>query len=173
MGHAEMQLAVAGLNELQAEEKTRLLASGDWSSLSPQQRVILHFARKLSKEPKKLDEADMQTMIRHLGADRALDWTYHVCWANFMTRVADAFQLPLESTNVFMPPERKKPPTTDAPDAKTGGTLGEQPKPADEPRNLAPPSTQPPTSRARETRRLLWRRPAADRGVIPRRVGRP
>lgn len=168
-----MQLAVAGLNELQAEEKTRLLASGDWSSLAPQQRVILHFARKISKEPKKLDEADMQTMIRYLGSDRAIDWTYHVCWANFMTRVADAFQLPLESTNVFLSPERKKPPRSDTPDAKTGGAHGEQAKPADEPRTLAPPNTPPTTSRSREMRRGLWRRPAADRGVIPRRVGRP
>jgi hypothetical protein len=101
MGHAEMLLAVAGLNELQRSERVEVLASGDWSSFSPHERVLLGFARRLSKSPQAITEHDIQLVVRHVGAERSLDWIYHVGWCNFMTRVADAFQIPLEKDNVF------------------------------------------------------------------------
>lgn len=108
MGHAEMLLAVAGLNQLQVDERVQVLASGDWSVFTPQERVVLHYARKLSKQPHAIRQADVQTLTRHLGAERTLDWVYHISWCNFMTRVADAFQIPLEPVNVFLPPEKPK-----------------------------------------------------------------
>lgn len=169
MGHAEMSLAVAGLNELQIDEKKRMLASGDWSSLPPDQRGVLHYARKLSKQPRSIDDADVQTLIRHFGSDRSIDWIYHVCWANFMTRFADAFQLPLEATNVFMPPDRAKQKPGDVA-AKTPEAPATQPKPSAEPRTATAPATS--TGRGtRDTRRLPWRRANADRSFVPRRVG--
>jgi hypothetical protein len=113
MGHAEMLLAVAGLNQLQVSERVQVLASGNWSSFSPQERVVLHFARSLSKYPSSIGDREVQPMIQYLGPHRALDWIFHISWCNFMTRVADAFQIPLEPVNVFLPPENGKPKEND------------------------------------------------------------
>ena len=41
------------------------------------------------------------------GRERAADLVWYVSWCNYMTRVADAFQLPLEKENCFMPPAKK------------------------------------------------------------------
>ena len=42
-----------------------------------------------------------------LGANRTVDLIYYTSWCNYMTRVADAFQLPLERDNVFTPAPKK------------------------------------------------------------------
>ncbi len=109
MGHAEMLLAVAGLDQLEVKERVTVLASGDWSTFTPEERVVLNFARRLSKQPQTVGKSDVRTLVRHLGENRAIDWMFHVAWCNFMTRVADAFQIPLESENVFLPPAPPKP----------------------------------------------------------------
>jgi alkylhydroperoxidase family enzyme len=102
MGHTEMLLAVAGLDELGLKERVSTLASGDWSSLPPAERAGLLFAHKLTRTPWEIRQADIDTLEAHLGPERALDAIWYVCWCNYMTRVADAFQLPLERENVFM-----------------------------------------------------------------------
>jgi alkylhydroperoxidase family enzyme len=101
-----MLLAVAGLNQPQVEDRVRVLASGDWSPFSPRERVALLFAKKLSRDPGRINDADVARLRAHWGSERALDFIYHVAWCNFMTRVADAFQIPLERDNVFQPPQR-------------------------------------------------------------------
>ncbi|SRR5579875_624159 len=102
MGHTEMLLAVAGLDELGLKERVSKLASGDWSSFKPAERAGLLFARKLTRTPWIVKKADIDMLIAHLGPERAVDTIYYVCSCNHMTRVADAFQLPLESENVFL-----------------------------------------------------------------------
>jgi hypothetical protein len=102
MGHTEMGLAVAGLDESSIKERVAKLASGDWSSFKPAERAGLFFARKLTKMPWSVDKKDIDTLIAHLGLERAIDTIYAVCGFNHMTRVADAYQLPLEPENVFM-----------------------------------------------------------------------
>jgi hypothetical protein len=101
MGHCEMLLAVAGLNPLELETRTRLLASGDWSSLTPGDRAAFLFARKQAKTPWAITANDMQGLIDHFGTERALDVLWWACRCHYMTRVADAFQIPLERENVF------------------------------------------------------------------------
>ena len=101
MGHTEMLLAVAGLNELGVKERAKILASGDWSSFEAKDRAGLHFARKLTKAPWTVQAKDIDTLTAHLGREHALDTIWYVCWCNYMTRVADAFQIPLERENVF------------------------------------------------------------------------
>lgn len=114
MGHCEMLLAVAGLDESELEARTRLLASGDWSSLPPWDRAAFFFARKFSKTPWAVDEADRDILVAHFGPERALDVIWWASRCHYMTRVADAFQLPLERENVFegtrttTPPENAK-----------------------------------------------------------------
>jgi hypothetical protein len=96
-----MLLAVAGLDRQAITERTRLLASGDWSKLTPGERAAFAFARKQAKEPSSVNAEDVQTLVRHFGQARALDVVWWSCRCHYMTAVADAFQLPLERDNVF------------------------------------------------------------------------
>ena len=101
MGHCEMLLAVAGLNEKQISEREKKLASGDWSSFSPQDQTAFAFAKKMSQEPWSISDADVGELRRQFGPERMLDVIWWACRCHYMTRVADAFQLPLERENVF------------------------------------------------------------------------
>ncbi len=96
-----MLLAVAGLKELTLKERVAKLASGDWSSFPPSERSGLFFAYKLTRTPWAVSRTDIDTLTAYLGRERALDTVWYLCWCNYMTRVADAFQIPLESENVF------------------------------------------------------------------------
>ena len=107
MGHSEMLLAVAGLKQDEVKALTKKLASGDWSSFPKAQRTAFGLAYKLSKEPSKFTDADRAALVEVFGRERAADLIYYVSWCNYMTRVADAFQLPLEKDNVFAPPPKK------------------------------------------------------------------
>ena len=49
MGHCEMLLAVAGLDEQAISERTRRLASGDWSGFSRAERLAFAFARRQAR----------------------------------------------------------------------------------------------------------------------------
>ena len=106
MGHCEMLLAVAGQTEEQIAERTRKLASGDWSEFPMRERIAFDFARKQAKAPWSIDDADVALLVEHFGNERAADVIWWSCRCHFMTRVADAFQLPLEKENVFAPPPK-------------------------------------------------------------------
>jgi hypothetical protein len=101
MGHCEMLLAVAGLDTNSLRDRTQRLASGDWSSFPPAERAAFAFARKLSNTPWLVSDADMQGLVDLFGPERALDVLWWACRCHYMTRVADAFQIPLERENVF------------------------------------------------------------------------
>ncbi|MGE3818229.1 MAG: hypothetical protein AB7I30_02230 [Isosphaeraceae bacterium] len=96
-----MLLAVAGLDKNALEARARMLASGDWSSLPPWERAGYFFARKLSLNPWTIDDDDRAALVAHFGQERALDVIWWASRCHYMTRVADAFQLPLERENVF------------------------------------------------------------------------
>jgi alkylhydroperoxidase family enzyme len=108
MGHTEMLLAVAGLDELGVKERAAKLASGDWSAFRAEERAGLLFARKLTRTPWDIRSADVAVLTAHLGREHALDAIWYACWCNYMTRVADAFQIPLERENVFMEPRARE-----------------------------------------------------------------
>lgn len=101
MGHTEMLLAVAGLNKNAVHQHCRNLASGDWSQFSPAHRVAFRFARKQAKSPSSITVRDMDELAAHFGPERALDVVWWSSRCHYMTRIADAFQLPLEQQNVF------------------------------------------------------------------------
>jgi hypothetical protein len=105
-----MLLAVAGLNETALNERVATLASGDWSSFPSDERAGLFFAHELTRTPWAVNQADIDTLTAHLGRERALDTVWYMCWCNYMTRVADAFQIPLESENVFEDEKKKNDP---------------------------------------------------------------
>jgi hypothetical protein len=108
MGHCEMLLAVAGLNQDAITKRTRQLASGDWSKFSPAERAAFVFARKQATNPASVTSEDVQFLLRHFGLARTLDVIWWSCRCHYMTAVADAFQLPLERENVFQPPAPSK-----------------------------------------------------------------
>ena len=96
-----MLLAVAGLDEAKITERTRRLAEGDWSDFPPAERAAYSYARKLSRAPADVTAEDVRELQRHFGPERALDVIWWASRCHYMTRVADAFQLPLERENVF------------------------------------------------------------------------
>ena len=84
-------------------EEQRLQFFGD--------RAAFAFARKQALTPAALTPQDFQELVRHFGKERALDVVWWACRCHYMTRVADAFQLPLERENVFegyFPPAKAK-----------------------------------------------------------------
>lgn len=95
-----MQLAVAGLPKEQIEARTRRLAGGDWSAFSPAEQTAFVYARKLA-HGRAVTAEDFRRLADHYGPERAVDVVWWVCRCRYMTCVADAFQLPLESANVF------------------------------------------------------------------------
>jgi alkylhydroperoxidase family enzyme len=111
MGHCEMLLAVAGLDSDAITERTRRLASDDWSAFPAADRAAFAFARKQAADPRSVTAEDVRELERHFGTARALDVIWWACRCHYMTRVADAFQMPLERENVFegLVPGPKKP----------------------------------------------------------------
>ena len=106
MGHCEKLLAVAGLEKDAVADRTARLASGDWSSFPSAHQVAFAFARKQARQPWTITDQDFDGLVRHFGMERALDVVWWSCRCHYMTRVADAFQLPLERENVFQTPKK-------------------------------------------------------------------
>lgn len=106
MGHSEMLLAVAGMKDDEIKQLTRKLASGDWSDFPPAERLAFQFAYKLARQPATLSDKDITGLAETLGRNRAIDLIWYGSWCNYMTRVADAFQFPLEPENAFAEPKK-------------------------------------------------------------------
>jgi hypothetical protein len=107
MGHSEMLLAVAGLKPEEVQSLTKKLARGDWSDFPPAERVAFALAYKMSRKPATITDADRTALVEVFGRDRATDIIWYIGWCNYMTRIADAFHLPLETNNVFAAPPKK------------------------------------------------------------------
>ena len=107
MGHTEMLLAVAGLDKDQIATRSQQLATGEWSAFSAAERAAFRFARKQAKQPWAVTDDDYAGLAKHFGKHGAIDVVWWACRCHYMTRVADAFQLPLERENVFGSTERR------------------------------------------------------------------
>lgn len=99
-----MLLAVAGLQTEKIRELTRQLAEGDWSKFPPAEGLAFAFAHKFTRQPAQVADHDVQNLVTTFGAERAVDILWYVAWCNYMTRVAEGCQLPLERENVFEEP---------------------------------------------------------------------
>ena len=98
MGHAEMILAVAGMTPEDVDATTCRLSLG--AGATAEERAALAFARKQALDPKVTDE-DIASLERDLGRDRAWQVVWWASRCHYMTKVADAFQFPLEGENPF------------------------------------------------------------------------
>ena len=105
MGHSEMLLAVAGMSADEVKKHTKKLADGDWSAFSPAEQLAFRFAHKITREPWAVTPKDVEALSETFGRHGAIDLIWYAAWCNYMTRVADAFQLPLERDNVFARPK--------------------------------------------------------------------
>lgn len=102
MGHCEMLMEVAGLDKNAIAERTRRLASDDWSAFPVREQKAFAYARKLSKTPWALTPADYAGLSNDFGAKEAMGTFFWLCRGLYMTRISDGFQLPLERENVFV-----------------------------------------------------------------------
>ena len=93
-----MILAVAGMSRDSVDAATCRLSVGVGGTA--EERAALAFARKQALDPAVTD-ADVANLEQHFGCARA----WHVIWwasrCHYMTKVADAFQFPLEEDNPF------------------------------------------------------------------------
>jgi alkylhydroperoxidase family enzyme len=101
MGHCEMLLEVAGLDQGEVVRRTSTLAGNDWSMFSPQEQRAFLYARKLTATPWLLTASDYAVLVRDFGERTAMSTFWWLCRGLYMTRVSDGFQLPLERENVF------------------------------------------------------------------------
>src|SRR5213593_4267245 len=104
MGHSEMLLAVAGVKDEALRQRVKRLATGEWRDFSPAERLAFGFAYKLTRTPAAVTDADVAAVVAAFGRERTVDLIWYIGWVNYMTRIADAFQLPLERENVFEKP---------------------------------------------------------------------
>ncbi len=96
-----MLLAVAGMSPEEVNLRTRQLA-GDWSDLSPFEKAAFTFVRKQAIEPAKVTDADIAELEQKCGKTKAWQIIWYGASRHYMTKVADAFQLPLERENPFL-----------------------------------------------------------------------
>ena len=95
-----MILAVAGMSADDVAENTRRLAA-DAKGQTPAEKVAFAFARKQSAEPWAVTDADVAALEKEFGTAKAWQVIWWASRCHYMTKVADAFQLPLEQDNPF------------------------------------------------------------------------
>ena len=101
MGHCEFSLENAGLSKPEIAERTRRLASGEWSTFPADEQRAYDFARKLTDTPWAVSAENVQGLLQDFGPKRGLMVIVAACRGHYMTRVSNGFQLSLERENVF------------------------------------------------------------------------
>jgi hypothetical protein len=101
MGHAETLWGLGGLSRSQVARVCRVLAGNDWSSFPPRERTALAFARKVTKAPWSVSADELQSLKHDFGPARAAAIIWWECRGNYLTQVANGFQLRLEQENVL------------------------------------------------------------------------
>jgi hypothetical protein len=108
MGHVDFMAAVAGL------PPTHVFDLETKAPSDPKRAVVFPFARKLTRAPETIEKADIEALRKELTDEQIVQLVFAVCHFNTMNRLADAFGVPLEKTNVFAPnrPAGAKPAST-------------------------------------------------------------
>jgi hypothetical protein len=89
LGHQEMKLAVAGLKE---EEIAAL--DGDWAEFTPAQRAAFAFARKITFEPHRFSDADIEQLRKHYKESQILEMLLSVAGNNSINRWKEGVGVP-------------------------------------------------------------------------------
>lgn len=142
MGHVHYMAAVAGLSTSHVHE----VESG-WA-LDARRGAALPFARKLTRTPEKIGQADVDALRKVFSEDEVVQLVFAVCHFNTMNRLADAFGVPLEQGNVFGRGDDRKV----YPVAPAGtGVKPPPPAPAAKPEPMPPEPTAAPTAPSADT----------------------
>lgn len=99
MGHVDFMAAVAGL------PPTHVFELESRPPSDPKRAVIFPFARKLTRTPEAIQKSDIERLQTQLTDDQIVQLVFAVCHFNTMNRLADAFGVPLERSNVFAAPK--------------------------------------------------------------------
>ena len=142
MGHVKYMSAVAGL------EDSHVFDLEDPAKLDARRKAAFPFARKLTREPEKVERADIEALRGAFTDPEIVQLTFAICHFNTMNRLADAFGVPLEDTNPFAAPKKDaKAGESKAADAKPTPTApkaasSEPSKPPEAPAVKAPPPAE-------------------------------
>ena len=170
MGHVHYMAAVAGLSTSHVHE-----VETGWA-LDARRGAALPFARKLTRTPEKIEQADVDALRKVFSEDEVVQLVFAVCHFNTMNRLADAFGVPLEQGNVFgRGDDRKvypvapagtgvKPPPPPAPPARPEAKPEPKPPEATPAEPTAVPAAVPDATSAKE--------PSAGLASLLQRVGR-
>ena len=92
---------VAGLRRQGIDPAKLVAMQKDDAALTPRELAAVTFARKLTRTPQTLQEADFTTLRTALGGDReAADALLQTCMFSFMNRFTDGLRLPSEDEAV-------------------------------------------------------------------------
>jgi alkylhydroperoxidase family enzyme len=89
LGHQESKLLGAGLKEEQIAA-----LDGDWSEFNPAQRAAFAFARKLTNEPDRLNDADIDSLRKYYKDLQILEIVFSVAGNNAINRWKEGVGVP-------------------------------------------------------------------------------
>ena len=87
---------VLGLRRLGVDPAKLIAMKKDDSALTPREKVAVLFARKLTKTPGAMTDADYEALKTEFGSRGALEVMLQTCAFAFMNRFTDGLQLPSE-----------------------------------------------------------------------------
>ncbi len=102
-GHQEVKLSGDGV-----KEETIAALDGDWSEFTPAERAAFAFTRKLTYEPDKLNDADIDALRKHYNDLQILEIITSVGGFNAMNRWTGALAIPQEDHRVYLTPTPAK-----------------------------------------------------------------
>jgi alkylhydroperoxidase family enzyme len=110
MGHQEIKLAVAGL-----DEETIAALDGDWSEFPPARRAAFALARQLTYEPYRVGDAEIDRLRKDYTDLQILEMVFSIAGNNTINRWKEGTGVPQEKEGInFLrgvdkPPDPKRP----------------------------------------------------------------
>ena len=102
-GHQEVKLSADGV-----KEETLAALDGDWSEFSPAERAAFAFTVKLTYEPNKVTETDIDRLRSHYSELQILEIITAVGGFNAMNRWTGPLAIPQEGHRVYLTPTPEK-----------------------------------------------------------------
>ena len=102
-GHQEVKLSGDGV-----KEETIAALDGDWSEFTPAERAAFAFTRKLTSEPNRITDADLDRLRTHYKDLQILEIITAVGGFNAMNRWTGALAIPQEGHRVYLTPTPEK-----------------------------------------------------------------
>jgi alkylhydroperoxidase family enzyme len=102
-GHQEVKLSGDGV-----KEETIAALDGDWSGFSPAERAAFAFTLKLTAEPHRISDADLDRLRSHYNDLQILEIITAVGGFNAMNRWTGPLAIPQEGHRVYLTPTPEK-----------------------------------------------------------------